>query len=91
MSYHSYRNIGFIFTDTEANCVQWRNRFSGFDPGTAAAALGLACDGTYVRISYFGNTYRLSLADGVLTKYVPSGEADDGMGLAAGSCVPGPK
>ncbi len=77
MGYHSFRNIGYRLTDSEAACTKWREKFRGFDPKTAVSALQLPSDGSYVRITYFGTEYRLRLADGVLEKRISGGWTED--------------
>ena len=74
MGYHSYRNIGYRLTDSEAACTKWREKFAGFDPAAAASVLQLPADGTHIYISYFRQNYRLRLADGVLEKALPGPE-----------------
>ncbi len=77
MGYHSYRNIGYRLTDSEAACTKWREKFCAFDPGKAAAALQLPFDETYIYITYFGTQYRLRLADGVLEKQTAEAAGKD--------------
>ena len=77
MGYHSYRNIGYRLTDSEAACQKWREKFAGFDPDRAARVLDLPVDETHIYITYFGGKYRLRLADGVLEKKLPEGWSED--------------
>ena len=77
MGYHSFRNIGYRLTDSEAACQKWREKFAGFDPHRASAVLDLPVDAEYIYVTYFGQRYRLRLADGVLEKAVSSSDAPD--------------
>ena len=77
-NYHSFRNIGFYFTQAEAICEKWRAVFTGFDPSVAVRVYGLRQEGAYVYVMYFGNEYRLCTADGILEKRIPNG--DNGKG-----------
>ena len=77
MSYHSYRNIGFLFTDTEANCLKWRSLFSGYDPSRALRLLDTHVDEDILYIDYFRRPYRLHLKTGVLEKKDPGGWTPD--------------
>ena len=77
MGYHSFRNIGYRLTDSEAACTKWREKYAGFDPSHAAAVLQLSTDDTYVYVTYFGLRYRLRCRDGVLEKAVPVKDAPE--------------
>ena len=68
MGFHSYRNIGFSFTDAEATCRQWRNKFSGFDPEGKERYLTFFQESNYIRLRYFDREYRLNCENGVLEK-----------------------
>ncbi|MDY3918411.1 MAG: DUF3786 domain-containing protein [Candidatus Limivivens sp.] len=68
MSFHSYRNIGFSFTDAEAACRKWRERFSGFDSAGKERYITFTREKEYLRLWYFGQEYRLNCGNGVLEK-----------------------
>ena len=73
MGFHSYRNIGFSFTDAQATCRKWRNIFSGFDPAGKERYITFTKENEYVLLSYFGNEYRLNCGNGVLEKKKDTG------------------
>lgn len=68
MGFHSYRNIGFSFTDAEAACRKWRNRFSGFDAAGREQYITFKKEKEYVQLWYFDREYRLNCENGVLEK-----------------------
>ena len=68
MSFHSYRNIGFSFTDAEAACRKWRNRFSGFDSRGKECYISFSKEKEYILLQYFDCEYRLNCENGVLEK-----------------------
>ncbi|MDY3249920.1 MAG: DUF3786 domain-containing protein [Candidatus Choladocola sp.] len=68
MGFHAYRNIGFSFTDAEAACKKWRNRFSGFDSAGKERYLTFTKDREYILLQYFGLAYRLNCVNGILEK-----------------------
>ncbi len=84
MGYHSYRNIGYRLTDSEAACAKWREKFCGFDPAVAAAALQLPFDESYIYVTYFGTRYRLCMENGVLEKLVTDGNGENASGEETG-------
>lgn len=68
MGFHSYRNIGFSFTDAEVTCRKWRSKFSGFDPTGKERYITFTRYNEYILLSYFEKEYRLNCANGVLEK-----------------------
>ena len=68
MGFHSYRNIGFSFTDAEAACRKWRNRFSGFDAAGRERYITFKKEKEYIQLWYFEREYRLNCENGVLEK-----------------------
>ena len=88
MGYHSFRNIGYRLTDSEAACTKWREKFAGFDPQRAASVLQLPADSSHIYVTYFGQKYRLRLADGVLEKALPGPDAEPGNAAAGAGSVP---
>lgn len=73
VNYHAYQSGGVPFSEYEVVCGQWRQEFSGYDPGRIARILHLESDEQYLYLTYFQCPYRLRLADGVLEKQ----EADE--------------
>lgn len=73
VNYHAYQSRGVPFSEYEVVCGQWRQEFSGYDPGRIARILHLKSDEQYLYLTYFQCPYRLRLADGVLEKQ----EADE--------------
>ena len=68
MSFHSYRNIGFSFTDAETTCRKWREKFTGFDPAGKERYITFTREMEYIRLRYLGCAYRLNCETGVLEK-----------------------
>ena len=68
MGFHSYRNIGFSFTDAKTTCKKWRDRFTGFCSEEKESWLTFFKEEEYIRIVYFGQEYRLNCRNGVLEK-----------------------
>lgn len=68
MGFHSFRNIGFSFTDAEVTCRKWRDRFSGFDSEGKERYITFTKDKEYILLRYFGLEYRLNCGNGVLEK-----------------------
>ena len=68
MGFHSYRNIGFSFTDAKTTCQKWRDRFTGFCSEEKESWLTFFKEEEYIRIVYFGQEYRLNCRNGVLEK-----------------------
>ena len=68
VNYHAFQSRGFLFTNSEVVCAQWRAAFSHYDPRRIAAILHLDWDDLYLYLSYFQTSYRLRLEDGVLEK-----------------------
>ena len=68
MSFHSYRNIGFSFTEAEAACRKWRDRFSGFDSRGKEGCITFSREKEVIRLRYFGCEYRLNCENGILEK-----------------------
>ena len=68
MGFHSYRNIGFSFTDAKTTCQKWRDRFTGFCSEEKDSWLTFFKEEEYIRIVYFGQEYRLNCRNGVLEK-----------------------
>ena len=68
INYHAYQSRGFLFTDFEIPCEQWRTRFTAYDPQRVAGILNLAYDETYLYLSYLKDNYRLCLEQGILEK-----------------------
>ncbi|MCI5650332.1 MAG: DUF3786 domain-containing protein [Fusicatenibacter sp.] len=68
MGFHSYRNIGFSFTDAKAACSKWRNNFAGFDPAGKEQVITFVKEQEYLLLSYFGCEYRLNCENGILEK-----------------------
>lgn len=77
INYHAYQSRGYLFTNNEAQCEQWRTAFSGYDPARAAGILDLEFDETYLYLSYFQMPYRLRREDGVLEKKDGKGWTED--------------
>lgn len=73
INYHAMQSRGYLFTNFEVQCEQWRGIFSGYDPERIAGILHLKYDEQYLYLSYFQTPYRLRLRDGVVEKM--SGEA----------------
>lgn len=68
MGFHSYRNIGFSFTDAEVTCRKWKSKLSGFDPTGKERYITFTRYNEYILLSYFEKEYRLNCANGVLEK-----------------------
>lgn len=68
MGFHSYRNIGFSFTDAAITCRKWRDNFSGFHTEGKEKYITFLREKEYVRLLYFGREYRLNCGNGVLEK-----------------------
>ena len=68
MGFHSYRNIGFSFTDAEVTCRKWRNKFAGFDSTGKDCYITFTKDKEYLLVRYLGLEYRLNCENGVLEK-----------------------
>ena len=68
MGFHSYRNIGFSFTDAEATCKKWRDKFTGFDATGKERYITFMKDNEFILLRYFGVEYRLDCGSGVLEK-----------------------
>lgn len=68
MGFHSYRNIGFSFTDAETTCRKWRTLFSGFDSAGKERCITFTEEKEYILLQYFGGEYRLNCKNGVLEK-----------------------
>ena len=68
VNYHAFQSRGFLFTNSEVVCAQWRAAFSHYDPRRIAAILHLDWDDLYLYLSYFQTSYRLRMEDGVLEK-----------------------
>ena len=60
-NYHSFRNIGFLFTQAEAICEKWRKVFTGFDPVRAVSVYGLKREEPFVYVNYFDGEYRTAV------------------------------
>ncbi|MDO4260830.1 MAG: DUF3786 domain-containing protein [Eubacteriales bacterium] len=68
VNYHAFQSRGVLFSNHETVCRQWREEFSGYDPGRIARILHLEADGQFLYVPYFGEPYRLCLADGRLER-----------------------
>lgn len=68
MGFHSYRNIGFSFTDAETTCRKWREKFTGFDWRENSRFITVQAYDHYAEVIYLGNPYRLDTISGVLEK-----------------------
>lgn len=68
VNYHAYQSRGVLFSNHEMVCRQWRDEFTGYNPERIARILRLKTDAEYLYVTYFGNHYRLCLADGILEK-----------------------
>lgn len=68
MGFHSYRNIGFSFTDAEVTCRKWRDKFSGFDSTGKERYITFTKEQEYLLLQYYGTAYRLNCKNGVLEK-----------------------
>ena len=76
-NYHSFRNIGFLFTQAEAICEKWRKVFTGFDPVRAVSVYGLKREEPFVYVNYFDGEYRLCCENGILEKRVPGQQSEE--------------
>lgn len=76
MGFHSYRNIGFSFTDAEASCRKWREKFTGFDPEGREEFLSIRPEQGFVYTKYLECHYRLNCENGVLEKETQEDQAD---------------
>ncbi len=68
VNYHASQSRGVLFSEYEVVCRQWREKFSGYDPGRIARILHLETDENDLYLTYFQCRYRLRLKDGVLEK-----------------------
>lgn len=76
MGFHSYRNIGFSFTDAETTCRKWREKFIGFDGKENSKYISVEEDEDVIAVSYLGSRYRLCKKDGILEKQTEHGWSD---------------
>lgn len=74
VNYHAFQSRGYLFSNSEAVCEQWRTAFSGYDPARIAQILSLHADETCLYLSYFQTPYRLRLRDGILEKSPDRGQ-----------------
>lgn len=70
VNYHAFQSRGVPFSDYEAAGRQWREEFTGYEPGRIAGILRLAADEKYLYLTYFQVPFRLRLSDGHLEKQV---------------------
>lgn len=75
VNYHAFQSRGYLFSNSEVVCEQWRTLFSDYDPRRICRILELKADDTYLYLEYFQKSYRLRLSDGILEKSV-SGQDD---------------
>lgn len=76
VNYHAFQNRGVPFAEHETACRQWREEFTGYDPERIQKILHLEADGPYLCLTYYGRSFRLSLADGILEKEEGDGWSD---------------
>lgn len=74
--YHAYQARGFLFSNYEVQCEQFHRLFRNYDPSRIARILNLDFDEKFLCLSYFGISYRLRLADGILEKQADTGWTD---------------
>lgn len=74
VNYHAFQSRGYLFSNSEVVCEQWRTAFSNYDPARISRILNLESDDRYLYLTYFQKPYRLSLSDGILEKSLPEQE-----------------
>lgn len=68
INFHAYQSRGYLFENYEAQCEQWRSRFTKYDPDRVSQILNLKYDDTYLYIVYYHQNFRLCLENGILEK-----------------------
>lgn len=68
VNYHAAQNRGVLLSQHEEVCRQWREEFTGYNPERIVKILHLQAEEGYLQMTYFGQPFRLVLANGVLEK-----------------------
>ncbi|MDO4299593.1 MAG: DUF3786 domain-containing protein [Lachnospiraceae bacterium] len=74
VNYHAFQSRGYLFSNSEAVCEQWRTAFSDYEPSKIARILKLRADEVHLYLSYFEVPYRLCLKNGILKKSPDHGQ-----------------
>ena len=69
INYHAYQCREYLLSEYEGIEKSWQEIFTGYDPARAVSVLGLKADESFLYIEYYGQKFRLRLADGVLFKH----------------------